>query len=80
MYLDTLYNGIKMAIVPRIRGSKRKKYLTQHRQSVFEIVFDKYIEGKVSARHVASRGRKFVNITKARHSAARAKKKRYKST
>jgi len=36
-----------MAIVPNIRGSKRKKYLAQHRLSIFERVFDKYIEGKV---------------------------------
>ena len=68
-----------MAIVPNIRGSKRKKYLAQHRLSIFERVFDKYIEGKVSAKHVTSRGRKLTSISNNKHSAARSKKKRYKS-
>ena len=69
-----------MAIVPNIRGSKRKKYLAQHRLSIFERVFDKYIEGKVSARHVTARGRKLTNISGSKHSAAKAKKKHHRFT
>lgn len=69
-----------MAIVPNIRGSKRRRYLIQHRLSIFERVFDKYIEGKVSARHVTSRGRKLTTISRAKHSAAKSKKKRYRLT
>lgn len=66
---------MRVGIVPRIRGSKRRSFLKQHRLSNFERVFDKYIEGKTTAEHVAERGEKLKSINSANK---RASKKRQK--
>lgn len=64
-----------MGIVPRIRGGKRRSYLKQHRLSNFERVFDKYLEGKVTAEHVAKRGEKLASINAGKKKASKKKRK-----
>jgi hypothetical protein len=55
-----------MGILPRIKGGKRWRLLSQHRLQEFERVFDKYVKGKTSAEHVSSRARKLKSIRRAR--------------
>ena len=62
-----------MAIVPRIRGAKRRRLIAQHRLYEFEKAFDRYRTGEATAEHVALRGRKLKAILKTRGT----KSKRY---
>lgn len=55
-----------MAVIPRSRGRKRRQLVAQHRLYEFERVFDRYRDGKTSAEHVASRGRKLTAGKKAK--------------
>jgi len=55
-----------MSILPRIKGGKRWRLLSQHRLREFERVFDRYVSGQTSAEHVSSRARKLKLSRKAR--------------
>ena len=68
-----------MGIIPHIKGRKRWRLVAQHRLYEFERVFDRYRDGKTSAEHVASRGRKLTASKKARPKRySRKKQERYR--
>lgn len=47
-----------------MRGSGRKAIIRQHRLTLFERAFDRYIKGEVPASYVAERRKKLNDIRK----------------